>query len=168
MIEWSEQQLMIRDAIRKFIEAEIKPNLEELEHGDLPPYDILRKMMRTFGMDEVARQRFQRQIAKDKAKLLLNLVAVAPTAVPRGGDIDVEIAGTPASPGFIVRCCGPSARPPQYLGDFVNGTPPPVTALTIQAYYTVRLAAASRMRLAILKDGADVILTAKPEPAARS
>ena len=68
MIEWSEQQLMIRDAIRKFIEAEIKPNLEELEHGDLPPYDILRKMMRTFGMDEVARQRFQRQIAKDKAR----------------------------------------------------------------------------------------------------
>jgi histidine phosphotransferase ChpT len=107
------------------------------------------------------------QIAKDKAKLLLNLVAVAPTAVPRGGDIDVEIAGTPASPGFIVRCSGPSARPPQYLGDFVNGTPPPVTALTIQAYYTVRLAAASRMRLGILKDGGDVVLTAKPEPAAR-
>jgi alkylation response protein AidB-like acyl-CoA dehydrogenase len=68
MIEWSEQQLMIRDAIRKFIEAEIKPNLEELEHGDLPPYDILRKMMRTFGMDEVARQRFQRQLAKDKTR----------------------------------------------------------------------------------------------------
>ena len=91
------------------------------------------------------------QIAKDKAKLLLNLVAVAPTAVPRGGDIDVEIAGTLASPGFIVRCSGPSARPPQYLGDFLNGTPPPVTALTIQAYYTVRLAATSRMRLGILK-----------------
>src|SRR5215510_5471623 len=68
MIEWSEQQLMIRDAIRKFIEAEIKPNLEALEHGDTPPYDILRKMMRTFGMDEVARQRFQRQIAKEKAR----------------------------------------------------------------------------------------------------
>jgi len=68
MIEWSEQHLMIRDAIRKFIEAEIKPRVEELEHGDTPPYDILRKMMRTFGMDVVASQRFERQIAKAKAR----------------------------------------------------------------------------------------------------
>ena len=68
MIEWSEQHLMIRDMVRKFIEAEIKPNLEELEHGDLPPYDILRKMLQTFGIDEVARQRFASQIARDKAK----------------------------------------------------------------------------------------------------
>ena len=55
MIEWSEQHLMIRDAVRKFVEAEIKPRLQELEHGDTPPYDVLRKMMRTFGMDQVAR-----------------------------------------------------------------------------------------------------------------
>ncbi|MEO8606189.1 MAG: acyl-CoA dehydrogenase family protein, partial [bacterium] len=68
MIEWSEQHLMIRDAVRKFIEAEIKPRLEDLEHGDLPPYDILRKMMRAFGIDEVAKARFAAQIARDKAK----------------------------------------------------------------------------------------------------
>jgi alkylation response protein AidB-like acyl-CoA dehydrogenase len=68
MIEWSEQHLMIQDMVRKFVEAEIKPRLEELEHGDLPPYDILRKMLQTFGIDEVARQRFASQIARDKAK----------------------------------------------------------------------------------------------------
>src|SRR5215472_4021478 len=68
MIEWSEQHLMIRDAIRKFVEAEIKPRLQEFEHGDTPPYDVLRAMMRSFGIDEVARQRFARQIAKDKAR----------------------------------------------------------------------------------------------------
>jgi alkylation response protein AidB-like acyl-CoA dehydrogenase len=68
MIEWSEQHLMIRDAIRKFVETEIKPNLQELEFGDMPPYDILRKMMRAFGMDEVARQRFEKQIAREKAR----------------------------------------------------------------------------------------------------
>jgi hypothetical protein len=33
--------------------------------------------------------------------------------------------------------------------------------MTIQAYYTVRLAMATRMRLAIVKDGADVVLAAK-------
>jgi alkylation response protein AidB-like acyl-CoA dehydrogenase len=67
MIEWSEQHQMIRDMVRRFIEAEIKPNLEEFEHGDTPPYDVLRKMMRTFGLDEAARMRFQKQIEREKA-----------------------------------------------------------------------------------------------------
>jgi alkylation response protein AidB-like acyl-CoA dehydrogenase len=67
MIEWSEQHLMIRDAVRKFVEAEIVPNLEELEHGDTPPYDVLRKLFATFGMDELARSRFDRQIAREEA-----------------------------------------------------------------------------------------------------
>jgi len=60
MIEWSEQHLMIRDAVRRFVDAEIVPNLEELEHGDMPPYDLLRKLFSTFGMDEMARSRFER------------------------------------------------------------------------------------------------------------
>ncbi|MGH7785962.1 MAG: acyl-CoA dehydrogenase family protein [Candidatus Binatia bacterium] len=68
MIEWSEQHEMIRDAVRKFVEAEVKPNLHELEHGDLPPYDILRKLLRTFGMDEVAKQRFEKQMEREKAR----------------------------------------------------------------------------------------------------
>jgi hypothetical protein len=67
MIEWGEQHLAIRDAMRRFIEAEIKPHLEELEHGEMPPYDILRKMMKTFGIDEMARARFQKQIEREKA-----------------------------------------------------------------------------------------------------
>ncbi|MCZ6783151.1 MAG: acyl-CoA dehydrogenase family protein [Proteobacteria bacterium] len=67
MIEWNEQHLMIRDAMRRFIDAEIVPQLEELEHGDTPPYAVLRKMIRTFGMDEMARTRFQHQIDKEKS-----------------------------------------------------------------------------------------------------
>ena len=30
MIEWSEQHLMIRDMVRRFIDAEIVPNREQL------------------------------------------------------------------------------------------------------------------------------------------
>jgi len=67
MIEWSEQHQMIRDAVRRFIEAEIAPNLEALEHGDTPPYDILRMLISTFGMDEMARSRFEKQIAREKS-----------------------------------------------------------------------------------------------------
>jgi acyl-CoA dehydrogenase len=67
MIEWSEQHLMIRDMMQRFIDEEIKPKWHDLEHGELPPYDILRKLMRTFGMDEMARQRFSKQIEREKA-----------------------------------------------------------------------------------------------------
>ena len=101
-------------------------------------------------------------MAKDKVKLLLNLIAQAPTAIPRGGDIEVSITGTLEMPSFVVRCRGVGARPPQYLGDFVNGPMPPIDAMSIQAYYTLRLATSSRMRLAVVKDGADMLLTAKP------
>jgi alkylation response protein AidB-like acyl-CoA dehydrogenase len=67
MIEWSEQHQMIRDTVRRFVEAEIAPNLEELEHGDTPPYDVLRKLISTFGMGEMARSRFEKQIAREKS-----------------------------------------------------------------------------------------------------
>jgi alkylation response protein AidB-like acyl-CoA dehydrogenase len=66
MFEWSEEQLMIRDAVRQFVEAEIAPMRDELEFGDLPPYDILRKLFATFGMDAMARERFKSQIEREK------------------------------------------------------------------------------------------------------
>jgi len=65
MIEWSETHRSIRDMIRRFVEAEIKPNLRELEHGDMPPYAILRKMFETFGMRDMAAPRVEK--AKSRA-----------------------------------------------------------------------------------------------------
>jgi alkylation response protein AidB-like acyl-CoA dehydrogenase len=67
VIEWSDEQQMVIAAVRDFIEKEVVPHHRELEHGDLPPYDILRKLLATFGMDAMARDRFERQIARDKA-----------------------------------------------------------------------------------------------------
>ena len=49
-------------------------------------------------------------MGKDKAKLLLNLVASAITALPRGGDIEVQMAGTLENPSFLIRCRGTNAR----------------------------------------------------------
>ncbi|HXW34763.1 MAG TPA: acyl-CoA dehydrogenase family protein [Acidimicrobiales bacterium] len=67
MFEWSEEQLAIRDAVRKFVEAEVKPRVDELEHGDVPPYEVIRKMYRTFGMDELARGGFKRALERKQA-----------------------------------------------------------------------------------------------------
>jgi len=65
MIEWNEMHLQIRDMMRRFVEQEVKPNLEALEHGDLPPYEILRKMIKSFGIADMAKARFARD--KDRA-----------------------------------------------------------------------------------------------------
>jgi histidine phosphotransferase ChpT len=100
-------------------------------------------------------------MAKDKVKLLLNLVASAVTALPRGGEIEVSIRGPLENPAFLVRCRGVGARPPLHLNEFLAGAQvPPLDTMTIQAYYTCRLAQTSRMRLQVLKDAADIVLSA--------
>src|SRR3954471_5961302 len=68
MIEWSETHLAIQGMVRKFVEAEIAPHIKELEHGDLPPYDILRKMFEAFGMRDMAKMRAERAIARAKKR----------------------------------------------------------------------------------------------------
>jgi alkylation response protein AidB-like acyl-CoA dehydrogenase len=65
--EWSEEMQMVRDAVRDFIEREVRPHREALEHGDLAPYDLLRKMYATFGMDAMAGASFDQRIAKERA-----------------------------------------------------------------------------------------------------
>ncbi len=67
MFEWNDEQQMIRDAVRRFVDDEVRPHVDELEHGDLPPYDILRKLFATFGMDAMARDRFTKQMARERA-----------------------------------------------------------------------------------------------------
>jgi alkylation response protein AidB-like acyl-CoA dehydrogenase len=67
MFEWSDEHKMMRDAVRQFIEAEIAPRVDEFEHEGVPPYDVLRKMFATFGMDSMARAGFEKRIAREKA-----------------------------------------------------------------------------------------------------
>ena len=100
-------------------------------------------------------------MGKDKVKLLLNLVASSITALPRGGDIEVSMTGSFEAPSFILRCRGTGARPPQHLGEFIAGEQtPPLDAMTIQAYYTWRLAGTANMQISITKDAADIVLAA--------
>jgi acyl-CoA dehydrogenase len=65
VFEWTEEQELIREVVRDFVAKEVVPRHRELEHGDLPPYDILRKLFATFGLDAMARDRFERHIAGD-------------------------------------------------------------------------------------------------------
>ena len=67
MFEWSDEQQMVQAAVRDFVDKEVVPHHRELEHGDMPPYDILRKLFRAFGLDAMARDRFTRSLAADAA-----------------------------------------------------------------------------------------------------
>ncbi len=94
MYRWSDEQLMVRDAVRQFIEAEIKPHIEELEHGDTPPYDILRKLFATFGMDQMARDRFKRQIEFERSVADAIAAGQTPPERPKregGGDASLTL-----------------------------------------------------------------------------
>lgn len=68
MIEWNETHLGIRDAFRRFVASEVVPKLEAIEHGDEPPYDVLRKMVDTFGIADMARMRFAADLARAERK----------------------------------------------------------------------------------------------------
>jgi acyl-CoA dehydrogenase len=61
MLNWSEEHLEMRAAVRNFVDREVVPLREQLEHGDLPPYEVMRKYVRAFGIDEMARERFERE-----------------------------------------------------------------------------------------------------------
>ncbi len=94
MYRWSDEQLMLRDAVSRFIDAEIKPNIEELEHGDTPPYDVLRKLFSTFGMDQMARDRFKRQIEFERAVAEATAKGETPPERPKregGGDASLTL-----------------------------------------------------------------------------
>jgi len=68
MIEWSELHEEVRKSFQRFIDAEVKPKLEALEHGDEPPYAILRKLVKTFGLDELAKGRYATDLERARVR----------------------------------------------------------------------------------------------------
>jgi alkylation response protein AidB-like acyl-CoA dehydrogenase len=67
MYKWSDEHNMMREAMKDFMAAEVIPHKEALEHGDMAPYDLLRKLFSTFGMDEMAKASFAKRIEIEKA-----------------------------------------------------------------------------------------------------
>src|ERR1700712_3878987 len=68
MFTWTDEQLAIRDAVRSFVDQEIRPHQDELEHGDLPPYDLIRKFFATFGLDAMAAESFDRSVSGESSE----------------------------------------------------------------------------------------------------
>lgn len=94
MIEWSDTELMIRDAVRAFVDKEVRPHVEALESGELPPYDIIRKLYSSFGVGAMAEDALRKSLAKERARDEAKAAGEAPpvSKVENNGD-DESVTG---------------------------------------------------------------------------
>jgi alkylation response protein AidB-like acyl-CoA dehydrogenase len=64
MIEWSDVDLAVRDAVREFVDKEIRPHVDALESGEMEPYPIIRKLFAAFGIAEMSRDALTKRLTK--------------------------------------------------------------------------------------------------------
>ncbi|KUI17333.1 acyl-CoA dehydrogenase [Mycobacterium lehmannii] len=64
MLEWSDVDLAVRDAVREFVDKEIRPHVDALESGEMEPYPIVRKLFATFGIADMARESLNKRLAR--------------------------------------------------------------------------------------------------------
>lgn len=101
---------------------------------------------------------------KNKVKLLLNLVMVATSAIPRGGLIDVTVTGEGEAPTFVLKAKGSHARIPPHVVELIAGEPESgtVDAHGILPFYAGLVARATGMEIRFAIEGDEVTVTAEP------
>ena len=67
MFELNEQHRMVAQMVRKWCEAKLVPAIPALEAGEAQPFDLMRELARTFGLDHLARAGLEKRIAKLRA-----------------------------------------------------------------------------------------------------
>jgi histidine phosphotransferase ChpT len=111
---------------------------------------VARDFLAGSGKHQVSWQGPAVTLPKNKVKLLLNLVALGMVALPRGGVVNVEIAGTPPAVSFIVKARGDSARLNDQVKSLLAGANGvAVDAHLVQPYYARRVATAAGMTVTV-------------------
>jgi len=102
-------------------------------------------------------------LAKNRVKLLLNMLIIAGQAIPRGGKVTVDPIGAGDNLGFKVSAAGtnakiPPAVPPLLTGELSGET---VDAHRIQPFYAGLLAKACGLKATVAMDGEAVVVSAQ-------
>jgi len=101
-------------------------------------------------------------LAKNRVKLLLNMLLIATQAIPRGGLLTVSPIGSGATMCFRVVASGLNARVPQAAAGLFAGTSAiSIDAHAIQPYYAGLLARECGLAAAIASEGDAVVITAQ-------
>ncbi|RZK82807.1 MAG: histidine phosphotransferase, partial [Methylobacterium sp.] len=104
---------------------------------------------------------------KNKVKLILNLVVIAQSAIPRGGLIDVTVKGDGEAPTIVITAKGSHARIPPHVEALMAGTPEggTVDAHAILPFYAGLVARAAEMDVTFAITGDRVTIGAVPTQA---
>jgi histidine phosphotransferase ChpT len=122
---------------------------------------VARDFLAGSGKHQVSWQGPAVTLPKNKVKLLLNLVALGAVALPRGGVVNVEIAGTSPAVSFIVKARGDSARLNDQVKSLLSGANGvAVDAHLVQPYYARRVAMAAGMTVTVEARDSEVDLKA--------
>jgi histidine phosphotransferase ChpT len=102
-------------------------------------------------------------MAKNRVKLLLNMMLLAAQAIPRGGQLTVDPVGEGETGGFRVSATGTNAKVPQAIPPLLAGgsAEHPVDAHAIQPFYTGLLAKNCGLGVSMALEGEVVAVTAR-------
>lgn len=100
-------------------------------------------------------------MAKNRVKLLLNMLVIAAQAVPRGGSITVDPQGDGEEMGFRVSAVGTIARLPAAVPTLLTGVSESGTidAHAVQPFYTGLLAKSCGLSVTATSEGDTVVIT---------
>jgi histidine phosphotransferase ChpT len=100
-------------------------------------------------------------LAKNRVKLLLNMMVIAQQTIPRGGMLTVDSVGEGDTIGFRVTAAGLNARLPQNIAEMLSSdVAHTVDAHAVQPYYTKLLAQACGLKVVLAPEGDAVVVTA--------
>ena len=100
-------------------------------------------------------------MAKNRVKLLLNMLVIAQQAIPRGGELIADPLGEGDAMGFRIRAAGSNAREPHDLAAQLGATDlASVNAHAVQPFYTALLAKACGLAIAVAAETDAVVVTA--------
>ena len=102
-------------------------------------------------------------LPKNRVKLLLNLVLIASSSIPRGGKLTVDPVGEGETMGFRLSAEGPYAKvQPSVEALLTSGSADGIDAHAIQPHYTNLLARDSALKISLTSAPESVVLTAAP------
>jgi histidine phosphotransferase ChpT len=102
-------------------------------------------------------------LAKNRVKLLLNMLLLAAQAIPRGGQVVVDPVGEGDATGFRITVTGTNAKVPQAIPGLLSATPGEhaIDAHAIQPFYTGMLAKNCGLTVSMAVEGDAVVVAAR-------
>jgi histidine phosphotransferase ChpT len=102
-------------------------------------------------------------LAKNRVKLLLNMLLLAAQAIPRGGQLVVDPVGEGDTTGFRITVTGANAKVPQAIPGLLSATPGEhaIDAHAIQPFYTGMLAKTCGLNVSMAVEGDAVVVAAR-------